>query len=101
MYVSILESGVEKGIAWLREAHGMLTNLLEKDEMELEEANNNTRVVETALRAENPHEDWSDRPPSMRPTDSINSTHPMLARLNIPEAQKETIEDYGKNIQSS
>jgi hypothetical protein len=78
-----------------------LANLLEKDEIELEETNNNMRVVETALRAANPHEDWSDRPASTRPTDSINSMHPMLARLNIPDAQKAAIEDYGESIQST
>jgi hypothetical protein len=101
MYVSTLENGFEKAIARLREAHGVLANLLEKDEMELEEANNNTRVVEIALRAANPHKDWSNRPASMRPTDSINSTHPMLARLNILDAQKAAIEDYGESIQST
>jgi hypothetical protein len=57
MYVSTLENGVEKALARLREAYGVLANLLEKDEIELEEANSNTRVVETALRAANPHED--------------------------------------------
>jgi hypothetical protein len=101
MYASTLENGVERAVARLREAHGVLANLLEKDEMELEEAHNNTRVVETALRAANPHEDWSDRPASTRPTDSTNSTHPMLARLNIPDAQKAAIEDYGESIQST
>jgi hypothetical protein len=45
--------------------------LLEKDEMELEEATNNTRVVETALRAANAHEDWLERPHQTKATEPL------------------------------
>lgn len=54
LYVSTLDNGVEKAMARLKEAHAVLANLLEKDEINLEEATNNTRVVEAALRAANP-----------------------------------------------
>jgi hypothetical protein len=40
--------------------------------MELEEATNNTRVVETALRAANAHEDWSERPHQTKATEPLN-----------------------------
>jgi hypothetical protein len=73
-------------MAWLREAHGILANLLEKDESNLEEANKNTYLVETVLRATNPKEDWSYRFPTNRAADTINSSHPILGRLNIPLA---------------
>jgi hypothetical protein len=62
LYVSTLENGVEKVLGRLREAHGILANLLEKDEMDEAEANGNTQVVEAVLRLANPHEDWFDRP---------------------------------------
>lgn len=57
MLASTLDNGVEKALLRLREAHIVLTVLLEKYELELEEALNNTWVVETALRAANAHED--------------------------------------------
>jgi hypothetical protein len=101
MYVSTLENGEERALERLREAHDVLANLLEKDELDLAEATGNTQVVEATLRAANPHEDWSDRLPPTRTTDSINATHPILGRLNIPPAQKAAIEDYGESIQST
>jgi hypothetical protein len=101
MYVATVDNGVEKALARLQEAHGVLANLLEKDEIELEEATNHARVVETALRAANPHEDWSDRTTPSKGDDSFPAIHPMLSKLNIPEAQKAAIEDYGDSIQSS
>lgn len=101
MLASTLENGVEKALSRLREAHALLAVLLEKDELELEEALNNTRVVETALRAANPHEDWSDRPQQTRAAETMDALHPMVGRLNIPDAQKAAIEDYGDSIQSS
>jgi hypothetical protein len=65
---------------------GILVNLLEKDEMELEEALANTRVVEVALLSANPHKDWSDRPPLSRSEDTTSTQHPILGRLDIPQA---------------
>ena len=62
MYVSTLEEGVEKALTRLREAHVILAHLLERDELDLEEANANMLCVERALRHANPHEDWTDRP---------------------------------------
>lgn len=100
LYVSTLDGGLEKALTRLREAHAVLANLLEKDEIELEESTKNTQVVEAALRAANPQEDWSDRPPPAR-TDAANNGHPILGRLNIPEAHKAAIEDYSESIQSS
>ena len=57
MYVSTLEDGIKKALAHLKEAHSILAALLENDEMELKEATNIMRVVETALRAANLYED--------------------------------------------
>jgi hypothetical protein len=86
MYISTLDKEIEKALARLQEAHGVLANLLEKDEMELEEATNNARVVEATLRAANPHEDWSDRLPPSKADETANIVHPMLSKLNIPDA---------------
>jgi hypothetical protein len=57
MFVSTTDNGIEKALGRLREAHEVLASLLEKDELDLEESLSNTRSVETALRAANPHED--------------------------------------------
>ena len=62
MYSSTLEGGLEKALTRLREAHAVLTHLLERDETELEESSANTQAAERALRHANPHEDWTDRP---------------------------------------
>jgi hypothetical protein len=94
----------EKGLGRLREAQQVLGQLLKKDKMEFEEAMQNTRMVENALRIENPHEDWSDLPP---PTDFSKANedspnlHPLLARLNIPLAHKAAIEDFSENIHTT
>ena len=60
MYVSTLDNSAEKALIRLRKAYELLANLLEKDELDLEEATTNIRILETALRAANPHEDWSE-----------------------------------------
>jgi hypothetical protein len=101
LYASTLEGGVEKALGRLREAHAVLANLLEKDDQELEEATSNTHLVEKALRLANPHEDWSDRPTSTRTDEAMTTLHPILGRLNIPDAQKAAIEDYGECIHST
>jgi hypothetical protein len=49
LHVSTQESGVDKALARIREVHGVLANLLEKDELDLAEATNNTHAVEIAL----------------------------------------------------
>jgi hypothetical protein len=101
MFASTLDNGVEKALTRLREAHAVLAILLERDELDLEEALSNSRVVETALRAANAHEDWSDRPQQTKVAEPLDVLHPMVGRLNIPHAHKVAIEDYGDNIQSS
>jgi hypothetical protein len=101
MSASTLENGVDKAMTRLKEAHAVLAVLLEKDEVEAKEAANYARVVETALRAANAHEDWSDRPQQSRAAEPQEVLHPMVGRLNIPHAHKAAIEDYGDSIQSS
>jgi hypothetical protein len=101
MYVSTLEGGVEKALTRLREAHAVLAHLLERDELELDEANTNTHLVECALRKANPHEDWTDRPTPTRAGESASSMHPILGRLNIPHAHQAALEDFGESIQST
>jgi hypothetical protein len=83
MLVSTQENGVEKALMRLREVHTVLSNLLEKDEHDLEEATTNTHLVEAALRLANTHEDWSDQPPSTQAGDLVSSMHPILRKLNI------------------
>jgi hypothetical protein len=101
MFVSTTDNGIETALGRLREAHEVLASLLEKDELDLEESLGNTRSVETALRAANPHEDWSDRPTQSRGDDAVNVLHPILGRLNIPQGQKAAIEDYSETIQTT
>jgi hypothetical protein len=50
-------------------------------------------VVETALRAANTHEDWSERPQQTRAAEPINISHPMVGHLNILDAHKTAIEN--------
>ena len=94
----------QKGLGRLHEAHQVLGQLLEMDEQELEEALQNTRLVENALRSVNPHEDWSDLPP---PTELAKATadsprlHPLLDKLNIAPAHKAAIEDFLESISST
>jgi hypothetical protein len=91
----------EKGLSRLREAHQVLSQLLEKDELDFEEAIRNTRVVEIALRNANPHEDWSDLPPPIDLSKSSEVTptlHPLLSKLNIVPAHKAAFEDFSENI---
>jgi hypothetical protein len=85
----------------LREAHSILANLLEKDDLDLEEANSNAYLVENALRLANMYEDWSARPHPTRTGDTLNSTHPILGKLNIPQAHQAAIKDYGECIQTT
>jgi hypothetical protein len=101
LFASTLDNGVEKALTRLREAHAVLAVLLERDELNLEEALSNSRVVETALRAANAHEDWSDRPQQTKVAEPLDVLHPMVGRLNIPHAHKAAIEDYEDSIQSS
>jgi hypothetical protein len=100
MFVSTQDDGVEKALARLREAHEVLANLLEKNDLDLEEATSNAQLVETALRLANLHEDWSAQPPPTR-TDPMSMTHPILGKLNIPQAHHAAIEDYGECIQTT
>ena len=101
LYVSTLENGSEAALNHLWEAHGVLANLLEKDELEETEAYNNLKATEDALRATNPHEDWSHRPTTAPAFDSLTPMHPLVGRLNIPDAETTAIEDYGDGIQST
>jgi hypothetical protein len=101
IYLSTLEGGVKRALTRLREAHAVLVHLLEKDELDLEEANTNTHLVESALHTTNPHEDWSDRPTPTRATDSVSSLHPIVGRLNIPQTHQVALEDFGESIQST
>ena len=101
LYVSTLDNGVERAVAQLHEAHGVLVNLLEKYELDLAETSCNTHMVEAALRAANPHEDWSDCLPPIQASDSVITTHPILGKLNIPNVEKAAIEDYSESIQNT
>ena len=100
MVASTFDNGVEKALTHLREAHMVLVVLLEKVEQELEEILSNARVVETALRAANTHDDWLDQPQQTRAVETLEILYPMVGRLNIPHAHKAAIEDYGDSIQS-
>lgn len=95
----------DKGLSRLAEAHKALAKLLAIDEQELDEAMRNNRAVENALRLANPHEDWGTLPP---PADSVFSleadtchSHPLLARLNITQEQKATIEGFSECIMAT
>jgi hypothetical protein len=77
LYVSMLDNSVERALGRLHEAHAVLADLLEKDEVDLAEANGNMQVVEAALRAANPHKDWYDHPPPTCTSDTHSTTHPI------------------------
>jgi hypothetical protein len=91
----------DKRLGRLREAHQVLGQFLEKDELDFEEALQNTYVVENALRIANPHEDRSDLP---RPADLSKAGEdspnlpPLLAQINIAPAHKAAFKDFFENI---
>ena len=93
-----LEDGIEKALVRLREAHAYL---LERDELDLEEANANMLQVERALHNANLNEDWTDCPTSKSTREATSNMHPMLGRLNIPHAHQATLKDFGECIQST
>ena len=101
LFISTQDKGIEKALARVREAHAVLANLLEKDEVDLEEATNTTSEVEAAPRAANPHEDWFDQPNPSKTADAMTTMHPLLGGHNIPHAQKAALEDLGECIQST
>lgn len=101
MCISTLEDGVEKALTRLKEGHAVIAHLLERDKLDLEEANANTLCVKRTLRNANPHEDWTDRPTPTLTGEVASSMHPMLGRLNIPQAHQAALEDFGDCIQST
>ena len=78
MHASTLENGIEKALSQLQEAHLVLAMQLERDELELEEATNNARVVKTAVGAANSHEDWFDCLQQTRAAESLEVLHPIV-----------------------
>jgi hypothetical protein len=59
---------VKKVPILLKEAQVVLTNLLENDKLDMEEATNNAWSVETILCVAYPHEGWSNWHPFIRIT---------------------------------
>lgn len=98
------ESG-EKGLERLKQAHAVLSAILDRDELEMDEAVRNTRSVEVVLRNANPHENWEAELPALAATnlDGTVSTplNPLLSRMNIDAAHKAAIEDLTECIQNS
>jgi hypothetical protein len=94
----------EKGLTRLKQAHAVLSIVLDRDEQEIEEALRNIKTVEVALRAANPHEKWPTTDPKIAPTTSLDGSspstaiHPLLAKLNIAKAHKAAIEDLSESI---
>ena len=100
LFVSTLENGIDTALGRLKEAHELLATLLEKDDLDENEAQNNLRATEDALRAANPHEDWSHRPTPTHNPDAVTPMHPLVEHLNIPDGETATIEDYSDGMQS-
>lgn len=92
-----------KGIARLQEAHERLSDILEQDEAEFLECGRNTVVVDKALRAANPHEDWGSRLPAteLAASDKTANLHPLLARMNLAPEHKNAIQEYSDVIQAT
>jgi hypothetical protein len=94
----------EQGITRLKQAHSILSDILDHDEKDLEEAEFHTRAVEAALKATNPHESWGNEPTpitgiSLDDTcSSPSAMHPLLSRLNIEQAHKAAIEELSESI---
>ena len=94
----------EQGIAKLKQAHSILSVILDCDEKDLEEAKFHTRAVEVALKAANPHETWSNEPTPI-PGISLDGTNsspftlrPLHNCMDIVQAHKVTIEELLESI---
>ena len=93
------------GLIRLKQAQQSLASILDQDEVDLDEANRNTRAVEAYLSTANPHEDWTKEIPAA--TINLNDPasgdctiklHPLLSRLNIAPSHKIAIKDLSKSI---
>jgi hypothetical protein len=94
----------EQGIARLKQAHSILSVILDRDKKDLEEAEFHIRAIEVALKAANPYETWSNEstPIPGISLDGTNSNpsalHPLLNCLNIAQAHKAAIEELSESI---
>ena len=90
-WMSIMYASLEKkeeGLAKLTQAHAVLATLLERDELELEEAERNSKLVEVALIAANPQDKFLTETVTV-PITNLDETanscnlHPLLSKLNL------------------
>lgn len=99
------------GLTRLRQAYEALPSILDRDELELEEATRNTKTVEAYLRLANPHESWTHDVSSLPTTDITGDTppasspsaaaHPLLSKLKLAPAHKSALDDLSESIYST
>ena len=103
--MNVVTADKAAGMIRLQKAQQSLAVILDQDEVDLEDANRNTRAVEAYLRTANPHEEWTKEIPA--PTVNLNDAasgdctvklHPLLSRLNIAPCHKTAIEDLSESI---
>ena len=104
-WVSIMYAFLEKkedGLAKLTQAHAVLGELLERDELEYKEAEQNTKLVEAALINANP-QDKIITDSNSGPIISLDEScltldpHTLLSKLNLGESQT-TVSDLKESI---
>ena len=109
MQVAITD--IAAGLTRLRQAYEVLPTILNCDELELEEAARNTKIVEAYLRLANAHESWT-RDVSSLPTTDITgvappsnspsaAAHPLLSKLKLAPEHKLALDDLSKSIHST
>ena len=94
----------EQGIVRFKQAYSVLSDILDHDKKDLEEAKFHTWAVKVALKAANPHESWSNKPSPILGVSldgtysSPSSIHPLLSCLNIEQAHKAAFEELSESI---
>lgn len=90
---------VEKTLSQLKTTHAHLVDTLDCEVKELAQAKKDTVIVDATLKAANTDETSKNATTFVGSSTAANP--PFLSRLNIEPAQKATLEDLVKTIQSS
>lgn len=86
----------------LGKAHEQLADMLDVEVEEIEVAQYNTTLVDTALKRANPHEMPKSHVSSLSAGESSpTNAHPLLGRLMVAQAHKAVLEDFSTAIQNT
>lgn len=88
---------VDLALERVRELHGAMTEILTRDQLEIDECTTQTTLAETAIKGSNASTWPSDF--GGNPCQGLN--HPYLKNVRLAEGQRAALEDFSDEIQSS